>query len=95
MTVGVGSIYNFGSGGRSVSGRSVSGQRGEGKVIMAERGLRGMIWICERCANEGKSDAVCMVKAERRPPGKGSAVWEDGKRMRCDRCEWKSVDELE
>ena len=68
---------------------------GEGKVIMAGRGLRGMIWICERCADEGKSDAVCMVKGADRPPGKGSAVWEDGKRMRCDRCEWKSVDELE
>ena len=57
--------------------------------------MRGMIWICERCADEGKSDAVCMVKGADRPPGKGSAVWEDGKRMRCDRCEWKSVDELE
>ena len=55
-----------------------------------------MLWVCDRCAREGKRDYVCMTtRDEGRPPSKGSSTLRDGQVMRCDRCEWVRADEMD
>lgn len=55
-----------------------------------------MLWVCDRCAREGKRDYVCMTtRDEGRPPSKGSSTLRDGQIMRCDRCEWVRADEMD